>query len=84
MEMKARDEMKGIVRRVRLKQTEYQTIVGESADPACAIADQAKKSRAAMIIMGSHGRSGLQRLMLGSVAERTLRYVDCPVLIVKK
>jgi nucleotide-binding universal stress UspA family protein len=36
-----------------------------------------------MIIMGSHGRTGLQRFMLGSVAERTLRYARCPVLIVK-
>ncbi len=37
-----------------------------------------------MIIMGSHGRTGLQHLLLGSVAEKTLRYAQCPVLIVKK
>ena len=48
------------------------------------IARQAKKLRVAMIVMGSHGRTGLQRLLLGSVAERTLRYTDCPVLIVKR
>ena len=47
------------------------------------IVRQAKKLRAEMIIMGSHGRTGLRRLLLGSVAERTLRYADCPVLIVK-
>ena len=40
--------------------------------------------RVAMIIMGSHGRTDLQRLLWGSVEERTLRYADCPVLIVKK
>ena len=33
---------------------------------------------------GQPRRTGLQRLLLGSVAERTLRYADCPVLIVKK
>jgi len=35
-------------------------------------------------VIGSHGRTGLKRLVLGSVAERTLRYARCPVLIVKK
>jgi len=53
-------------------------------DPGRMIADLARRSRASMIIMGSHGRTGLQRLMLGSIAERTLRYAKCPVLIVKK
>jgi nucleotide-binding universal stress UspA family protein len=48
------------------------------------IVNQAKKARAAMIIMGSHGRTGLKRLVVGSVAERTLRYARCPVLIVKR
>ncbi len=52
--------------------------------PGGMIADLARRSRASMIIMGSHGRTGLQRLMLGSIAERTLRYAKCPVLIVKK
>jgi hypothetical protein len=45
--------------------------------------DYAKEIRASMIIMGSHGRTGFRRLMLGSIAERTLRYAECPVLIVK-
>jgi nucleotide-binding universal stress UspA family protein len=84
MERKARDEMNGIARRVRLKPTEYRSIVVESADPAWAIADQAKKSHVSIVVMGSHGRSGLKRLMLGSVAERTLRYAECPVLVVKR
>jgi nucleotide-binding universal stress UspA family protein len=53
-------------------------------NPAEVIARQAKKLHASMIIMGSHGRTGLQRLLLGSVAERTLRLAGCPVLIVKK
>jgi len=36
-----------------------------------------------MIVMGSHGRSGLGRLLMGSVAESVLRRAECPVLIVK-
>jgi nucleotide-binding universal stress UspA family protein len=54
-----------------------------AGDAASAIADEAKKSRARMIIMGSHGRTGLGRWILGSVTERTLRHAQCPVLVVK-
>ena len=35
-----------------------------------------------LIVMTSHGRSGLQRFLMGSVAERVVRYARCPVLIV--
>lgn len=84
LEKDARDGMDKLARRMKLKPGNYRSILIRGADAARTIADQAKKSRATMIIMGSHGRTGLQRLMLGSVAERTLRYADCPVLIVKK
>ena len=57
--------------------------LARGADFADVIVRHAKKLRASMIIMGSHGRTGLRRLLLGSVAERTLRYAKCPVLIVK-
>ena len=55
----------------------------QAADPARAIARQASKSKVSMIVMGSRGRTGLQRLVLGSVAEKILSSVSCPVLIVK-
>jgi nucleotide-binding universal stress UspA family protein len=48
------------------------------------IAEQAGSWGADLIIMGSHGRSGLQRLMMGSVAEEVFRSSDIPVLLVKK
>lgn len=35
-----------------------------------------------LIVMGTHGRTGLSRLMLGSVAEKIVRYAKCPVLTV--
>jgi nucleotide-binding universal stress UspA family protein len=35
-----------------------------------------------LIVMGTHGRRGVRRLVLGSVAERVLRYARCPVLLV--
>jgi nucleotide-binding universal stress UspA family protein len=36
-----------------------------------------------LIVMGSHGRTGISHAFLGSVAERTLRTASCPVLVVK-
>jgi universal stress protein A len=84
LEKEARASLEKMARRVRLERGEYQFSLVWGADPARTIADQAKKLGASMIVMGSHGRTGLNRLLLGSVAERTLRYAACPVLIVKK
>jgi nucleotide-binding universal stress UspA family protein len=42
----------------------------------------AADSAADLIVMGTHGRSGVQRLVLGSVAEKVVRQADCPVLTV--
>lgn len=36
-----------------------------------------------LIVMGTHGRTGLKHALLGSVAEKTLRYAPCPVLVVR-
>jgi nucleotide-binding universal stress UspA family protein len=84
MEKDAQRGIKKLAQRVRLRPREYRSILTTGGDTARLIADLAKKYRAYMIIMGSHGRTGLRRLMLGSVAERTLRYAECPVLIVKR
>ena len=48
-----------------------------------AILDQAKKFRADLIVMGTHGRRGLNRMILGSDAERVLREADVPLLLVR-
>ena len=45
---------------------------------------QAKTSRSDLVVIGSHGRGGVQRLVLGSVAEKVLRLATCPVLTVRK
>ena len=39
---------------------------------------------AAMIVIGTHGRGGVERLMLGSVADRVLRMATCPVVTVRQ
>ncbi len=47
------------------------------------ILEVAQEIQAGLIIMGTHGRTGLGRLLLGSVAEQVLRRASCPVLTVK-
>lgn len=55
----------------------------EQGDPAEQIIRVAQEARCDLIVMGSHGRTGLSRLLMGSVAEKTLRSASCPVLLVK-
>jgi universal stress protein A len=47
------------------------------------ILDAARSADADLIVMGSHGRTGVKRLLLGSVAEHVLRHADCPVVTVR-
>jgi len=59
---------------------ERRLVVGE---PAEAIVQVAAETDSDLIVMGTHGRSGLARLLTGSVAESVLRKATCPVLTVK-
>ena len=51
--------------------------------PSEAIADLARSIGADLIVMGTRGLSGLKHVLLGSVAERTIRIAPCPVLTVR-
>lgn len=62
---------------------EARTLHVAQARPADAILDLAKTEHADTIIMGSHGRRGLKRLLLGSQAAEVLAHAQVPVLIVK-
>ncbi len=52
-------------------------------DPATMIVQLAEEEQADLIVMGTHGRSGLSRLLMGSVAEQVVRTAPCPVLTIK-
>jgi nucleotide-binding universal stress UspA family protein len=52
-------------------------------DPSGEIGRYAADANIDLIVMGTHGRTGLERLLLGSVAEQTLRNAPCSVLVVK-
>lgn len=53
-----------------------------SGDPTEEILSEARRKPYDLIIMGTHGRSGISHLLLGSVAERVIRLAPCPVLTV--
>jgi len=55
----------------------------ESAEPAERIVDYAEDEDIDLVVMGTHGRTGLDRVLLGSVAERVLRQSPKPVFVVK-
>jgi nucleotide-binding universal stress UspA family protein len=52
-------------------------------DPATEIVGYAAEAGADVIVLGTHGRTGVDRLVMGSVAERVMREASCSVLVVK-
>lgn len=59
--------------------TERRVVEG---DPTSVILNVANEVHADLIVMGTHGRTGISRLFAGSVAEQVVRKADCPVLTV--
>ena len=57
-------------------------LVTEAGNPPTMILEQAVSIPADLVVMGTHGRSGFERAMMGSVAEKVLRKAPCPVLLV--
>jgi len=56
----------------------------EVGDPGHRVADFANRISADLIVMPSHGRTGLSHMLVGSVAERVVRLSHCPVLVLRK
>jgi len=65
----------------KFAQVQKAVVLGE---PAHGIANYAEEHQADMIVIPSHGRTGLTRLLIGSVAERVVRLAHCPVLVLRK
>ena len=59
------------------------TAVLEAASPTKAIIDYATQQKADLVVVATHGRSGLTHMLLGSVAEKLLRTSPVPVVVVR-
>jgi nucleotide-binding universal stress UspA family protein len=87
---KAREMLTGIAQELREsgagsggegRAVEAEAIVG---NPASVLLDTANAQKAGLVVVGSHGMSGMERFLLGSVSERVLRHAHCSVLVVKR
>lgn len=69
-------------RRLGKRAIRFRTLV-ETGTPYRVIGEVAEKLRADLIVMATHGRSGVSHLLLGSVAEKVIRTAPCPVLTIR-
>ena len=78
----AENQLEGLAERIRSQGVAVQTVAVEGY-AASVIVDEAELRRADLIVIGTHGLSGLKHLLLGSTAERVVHKAPCPVLTVK-
>jgi nucleotide-binding universal stress UspA family protein len=82
MEMKAREDIERLLseeERVRLRAL----LAIRVGHPFTVISRYAQEQSVDLIVMGTHGRGGMAKLLLGSVAEKLVRAAPCPVLTVR-
>ncbi|MBI2061247.1 MAG: universal stress protein [Nitrospirae bacterium] len=79
----ALDQMRKELKWVRAPGVKVESRVASGSPPE-AILRSAKDFRADLIVLGTHGRTGIEHLLLGSVAEKILRLAPCPVLTLRK
>jgi nucleotide-binding universal stress UspA family protein len=79
----AEEKIREMTKRRSLNDVEHEVILERGA-AADSILELAAAERMDLIAMGTHGKRGLDRLVLGSVTERVLRKAPCPVLVVPR
>ncbi len=77
----AAQSLKRLARSSQGKGLRMSTLLAEGP-AAAAIIRAAKKQRVNLVVMGTHGRTVVRRLLMGSVADRVIRTASCPVLVV--
>jgi nucleotide-binding universal stress UspA family protein len=81
-EQAARAQLDAVKEQANKEGLECDTIVREGEESYKYIVDEAVKNKCTMIVMGRRGRTGLRRLMMGSVTARVIGYSPCDVLVV--
>jgi universal stress protein A len=82
LEADAKQEMERYRQRVQEAGLEVDMVV-EHGVPFQGIVDAARDRQVDLIVAGTHGRTGLQHVLLGSVAEKVVRLAPCPVLVAR-
>ena len=78
----ATGELERLVTAERVPGVQVDTVVAEAAETYRAILTEAVRLQSDLLVMGTHGRSGFERLFLGSTTEKVLRKARCPVMTV--
>ncbi len=81
---KAEKHLTSVKERASREKVTCETIVRQGEESYRFIVEEAAKNRAGMIIMGRRGRTGLKRLMMGSVTAKVIGHASCNVLVVPK
>lgn len=81
IEERIREKYDDFVGKSNLPDLDFSVLFG---DAGSRITEFAKDQDAGLIVIASHGRSGLNRLLMGSVAERVVRLANCPVLVLRQ
>ena len=81
-EEEARTHVEEIAARAATQGISTESVVHQGEEPYRFIIDEAERRKIDMIIMGSHGRTGLARLLMGSVTARVIGHARCKVMVV--
>jgi nucleotide-binding universal stress UspA family protein len=79
----AQEGLDRVVRAAATRGVAIRSARAEPGRPASIIPEVAKTGGYDLIVLGTHGRTGLSRMLLGSVAENVVRHAHCPVLTVR-
>jgi nucleotide-binding universal stress UspA family protein len=82
MEVEARAQLENEADELRSRGLTVKPMV-LTGDPLDCVIQAAKKGKADLLVVGTHGRTGIAHLLMGSVAESILRHAPCPVLCVR-
>jgi nucleotide-binding universal stress UspA family protein len=80
-EQEATKHLEWVRNQAQKEGVECETIVSLGEEPYQDIIDQASKNKVNMIIMGTHGRTGMKRLMMGSVTAKVIGHAPCNILV---
>ena len=74
-------DLRAIALGQKIRNASFQIRVGRAFDQICQVANEIQ---ADLIVLSTHGRTGWERALLGSTAERVIRHAPCPVLVARK
>ena len=82
MATRAHQDLQALIDRINGAVTATEAV--REGKPWVEICEAAKDEKADIIVIGSHGRTGISHVLIGSVAETVVRHASCPVLVVRE